>query len=118
MLSTIFISAMMMLNAPADNTAVTTNEFVVESAAQGVVFRSTQRLRSSDGRSIYLYSSGRCELFDGDRLMANCRYNVQNGEVRLLDENGNTVYKGSYTMKSDRINLSTITIRGTVYRAF
>ena len=118
MLSTIFISAMMMLNAPADNTAVTTNEFVVESAAQGVVFRSTQRLRSDDGWSIYLSSSGRCEIFNGDYPILKCRYTLQYGEIRLLDEDGDLLYRCSYTKKSDGQNLSTVTFNGIVFKAF
>ena len=83
-----------------------------------IVFRSTQRLRSEDGGSIYFYSSGRCELFYGDRLIVTCTYTLQYGEVRLLDENGSTVYKGSYRMKSDGRNLASVTIAGTTYRAF
>lgn len=97
------------------NTLETETSITSASESRGVVFRSTQKLRSSDGRSIYLYSSGRCELFDGDRLVAECTYTLQNGEVRLLDENGRTVYKGTYRMKSDGRNLSSITLAGTTY---
>lgn len=94
---------------------VTVNSMV---DSNDVVFRSTQRLKSRDGRSIYLYRSGTCELFDGDRLIASCTYRLQNGEVRLLDERGNTVYKGTYRMKSDRLNLQSLTLAGTTYVAF
>ena len=48
--------------------------------SQNVVFRSTQRLKANDGRQIYLYSSGKCELWDGDRLVVTATYRLQNGE--------------------------------------
>lgn len=80
-----------------------------------VVFRTTQRLRASDGREIYLYSNRTCELFDGDRLVVTCTYRLQDGEVRLLDENGRTVYKGRYRMSSDGMNLANLTLGGTTY---
>ena len=82
---------------------------------QNVVFRSTQRLKANDGRQIYLYSSGKCELWDGDRLVVTATYRLQNGEVRLLDENGNTIYKGSYRLARDRRNISSLTLAGTTY---
>lgn len=85
---------------------------------RNVVFRKTQKLRSEDGREIYLYSSGKCELFDGGRLIVTCTYRLQDGDVRLLDEYGNTVYKGSYVMKRDKINLQSLTLGGVRYRAF
>ena len=76
--------------------------------SQNVVFRSTQRLKANDGRQIYLYSSGKCELWDGDRLVVTATY-------RLLDENGNTIYKGSYRLARDRRNISSLTLAGTTY---
>lgn len=92
-------------------------ESMIES--NGVKFRSTQRLRSRDGYSIYLYTSGKCQMYAGDRLVAETTYDVYpNGEVRLYDENGRTLYKGSYRMKSDGQNLSSLTIQGTTYYAF
>ncbi len=84
-------------------------------AQRKTVFRATQRLKARDGRQIYLYSSGKCELWDGDRLVVSTIYRLLDGEVRLLDENGNTVYKGSYILSRDRQNLSSLTISGTTY---
>ena len=75
----------------------------------------SQRLKANDGRQIYLYSSGKCELWDGDRLVVTATYRLQNGEVRLLDENGNTIYKGSYRLARDRRNISSLTLAGTTY---
>lgn len=83
-----------------------------------VVFRSMQRLRSNDGRRIILYTNRTCELFDGDRLIVECTYRVQNGEVRLLDENGRTVYAGTYRMKSDGRNLASLRLNGTTFYAY
>ena len=65
--------------------------------SQNVVFRSTQRLKANDGRQI------------------TATYRLQNGEVRLLDENGNTIYKGSYRLARDRRNISSLTLAGTTY---
>ena len=84
---------------------------------QSVVFRSNQRLRSNDGRQIYLYTNRICELFDEGRLVAKCTYRVQNGEIRLLDERGETVYKGPYVLNRNG-NLQSISLAGTTYRAF
>ena len=81
------------------------------------MFRSNQKLRSNDGRELYFYTSGTCDGFDGDRREFSCRYTLSDGEVRLLDEKGNTVYKGTYRMKSDGQNLSSVTIAGTTYWA-
>ena len=47
--------------------------------SQNVVFRSTQRLKANDGRQIYLYSSGKCELWDGDRVVVTATYRLQYG---------------------------------------
>lgn len=58
---------------------------------------------------------GKCELWDGDRLVVTATYRLQNGEVRLLDENGNTIYKGSYRLARDRRNISSLTLAGTTY---
>ena len=115
---------------PTVSNAMTTECFVqsensvcVEITSQSsqdrsVVFRSTQRLRSSDGRSIYLYPNRKCELFDGDRLEVVCTYTIYGNEVRLLDEYGNTVYKGTFTYTSDRRNIGRLTMAGTTYTKF
>lgn len=82
---------------------------------RGIVFRSTQKLKSNDGREIYLYSNRRCELYDGDRLEVVCTYKIVGNEIRLLDENGNTVYKGSIQISSDRQSILHLSIAGTTY---
>lgn len=87
----------------------------IETGMQDVVFRTTQRLRANDGREIYLYPNRKCELYDNDRREVTCTYRLQNGEVLLLDEYGNTVYKGSYRMSRDGVNISSITLAGTTY---
>lgn len=108
---------MIIINAPANNTVVSTNDSMVEVCEQSTVFRSTQKLRSNDGREIYMYTNGKCELYFGDRLEVTCQYCIRNGEVRLLDERGNTIYKGSYRMKPDGRNVAWLRIQGTDYWA-
>lgn len=104
----------MFMSMPESVTEVSP-ETTMEYSGQDVVFRTTQCLASKDGREIYLYPSKKCELFDGGRLIVACMYRIQNGEVRLLDENGDTVYKGSYRLANDRRNLLSLTIAGTTY---
>lgn len=83
---------------------------------QNVVFRSTQKLTANDGWQIYFYSNGTCEWYnENGRKMLTCRYRLSGGEVRLLDENGDTVYKGSYTLSRDRINLNSVSFAGNTY---
>lgn len=110
--------ALLMLGVfnPIDALATPAVLMAEQSNGSSVVFRSTQKLKSSDGRQIYFYSSRRCELYDGDRLVVATTYRLQNGEVHLLDEYGQTVYKGTYRMSSDGRNLSSVTIAGTTYR--
>lgn len=79
-----------------------------------VVFRHNQRLRSRDGREIYLYSSGKCEMYYNDRLEVSCEYSVIGNEIRLID-NGRVIYKGAFTYESDHQTLSSLSIAGTVY---
>lgn len=64
-----------------------------------------------------MYTNGKCELYFGDRLEVTCQYCIRNGEVRLLDERGNTIYKGSYRMKPDGRNVAWLRIQGTDYWA-
>lgn len=115
-ITTFFVSALMFINA-SSNTNTSYYSPIREIVTQSVVFRSTQKLRSSDGRELFFYTSGKCDGFDGDRREFSCKYTLSDGEVRLLDEKGNTVYKGTYRMKSDGQNLSNVTIAGTTYWA-
>lgn len=90
----------------------------IETQQRSVVFRTTQRLRSRDGRSIYFYTNRSCQMFDGDRCVAECTYTIQNGEVRLLNSNGRTLYKGTYRMSKDGRNLASLSLAGTTFYAF
>lgn len=118
-ISTLLVSAMMMINAPVCETISAVEPTTVEmvAAEQDVRFRSTQKLRSRDGREIYFYSSGKCEGYDGDRLQFSTTYSIYGDEVRLLDERGNTVYKGSITWRTRGQSLHSVTIAGTTYVA-
>lgn len=114
------ISAMAIVNASAYESffAIDSPATEMVATAQNVRFRSTQRLRARDGREIYFYSSGKCEGYDGDRLMFSTTYTIYNSnEVRLLDERGYTVYKGSVSWKVKGQTLNSVTIAGTTYFA-
>lgn len=108
-----------MVNAPACEAlfAIESPSSEIVAAAQNVRFRSTQKLRARDGREIYFYSSGKCEGYDGDRLQFSTTYSIYGDEVRLLDERGNTVYKGSITWRTRGQSLHSVTIAGTTYVA-
>ncbi len=85
-----------------------------------VVFRSDQYLyeRGGDGK-IYLYSSGKCEMYRNDYLEVECKYDYHSPtkELRLLDENGRTVVTGKIYFKSDGRNVQRLELRGTTYYA-
>lgn len=109
---------MMLVNAPACEAMTTESSLIsMASSGQSVVFRTTQKLRSNDGREIYFYSSRKCEGYYKDRLEFSCEYRIQDDEVRLLDEDGNTVYKGSCTWRVKGQSLSSVSIAGTRYYA-
>lgn len=86
-------------------------------AEQKIVFRQTQKMRAGDGRMIYFYRNGKCEGFDGDRLIFVCDYLILGNEVRLLDERGVTVYKGTITWKVKGLSLASLTLNGDRYYA-
>lgn len=112
--SALFLS-ISLSSAYANTNFVTQNYYNQQRSSQVVVFRTTQRLKSRDGRQIYLRPNRVCELWDGDRLEVSTTYKLMDGEVRLLDERGNTVYKGSYVLSRDRQNIASLTIAGTTY---
>lgn len=121
MFAQLFLITSLMVTSVTAVEAEVINDFCIESVApqQKVRFRGTQKLRSSDGRQIYFYSNGICEGFDNDRREFSCQYTIYDRtEVRLLDENGNTVYKGTCTFKSDCQNLNSVRIAGTTYWAY
>lgn len=86
----------------------------LSASSAGVVFRSTQKLRSNDGREIYLYPSGKCELYIGDRLEVSCMYTVVGNEIRLLDGD-RVVYKGTFRYASDGRTVLNLSLAGTIY---
>lgn len=118
-ITALIITATMMINAPICETisCVDSPKFEMSTASQNVRFRSTQKLRARDGREIYFYSSGKCEEYDGDRLQFSTTYTIIDNEVRLLDERGNTVYKGSLSWRVKGQSLYNVTIAGTTYFA-
>ena len=85
------------------------------------VFRSNQYLYESgrgDGK-IYLYSSGKCEMYRNDYLEVECKYDYRSStqELHLLDENGRTVVTGRIYFKRDGRNIQRLELRGTTYYA-
>lgn len=116
--SILVVAVLLMTNISSFDAYTSIQSPNIEDVAQQTVrFRSTQRLSSRDGREIYFYSSGKCEGFYNDKLEFCCKYTIIEKEIRLLDEDGNTVYKGTCTFKSDRQNLLNVTIAGTTYFA-
>lgn len=115
----LFVSALMLVNAPSNDTICVEEAPSIELivAEQNVRFRTTQKLRSKDGRELYFYSSGRCEGYDGDRLQFSTTYTIIDNEVRLLDEEGNTVYKGTLCWRVKGQSIYNVTIAGTTYFA-
>lgn len=118
-ITTLIITATIMVNAPVCETISGIESPTIEmfTTSQNVIFRSTQKLRSRDGREIYFYSSGKCEGYDGDRLQFSTTYKISDNEVRLLDERGNTVYKGTISWRVKGQSLYNVTIAGTTYFA-
>lgn len=80
-----------------------------------VVFRGTQKLRSSAGVEIYFYTNGICKWYDNDRYQFSCKYNINGGEVYFYDTDGSIAYKGRISWSRDGSPYS-ITIGGEVFK--
>lgn len=91
------------------------NEYTTTTEANdGVIpFRGTQKMRANDGREIYFYANGKFEMYDGDRLVVSSTFRMSDGNVFLLDENGRTIYKGTYLAANNV--LKSVRIGGTSY---
>lgn len=94
---------------------VTDPSISVTDSHSSIVFRSTQKLRARDGGEIYFYSNGKCEMYQNDRLVVSCTYTIGDNEVKLLDEYGNTVYKGRISWDKTKTKAMSVTIAGTTY---
>lgn len=92
-----------------------TPSFSVLYSQSGIVFRTTQKLKSRDGGEIYFYSSGKCEMYENDRCVVRCTYDLGDKDVYLLDEGGNTIYKGSISWNKSHSGINSVTIAGTTY---
>ncbi|MBO4613412.1 MAG: hypothetical protein J5671_09650 [Bacteroidaceae bacterium] len=111
----LFVGAMLFSSFTKNDCNSTPSTTELESQSN-LVFRGTQRFRSNDGRELYCYTNSKCEMYDGDRLVVTCTYTYSGDEIRLLDENGNTVYKGSVYWNNSHSKPISITIAGTTYR--
>lgn len=94
----------------------TTTSLTIFDDESSLVFRGTKRFKSNDGRELYCHPNSKCEMFDGDRLVVTCTYTYSGDEIRLLDENDNTIYKGSIYWNNSHSKPISITIAGTTYR--
>ena len=101
---------------PETNSATISSTTEVKS---GIVFRHNQYLKERNGsRQLYLYTSGKCEMWDGDRLEVTCRYDyrAETKELLIQDNDGRTLYKGSVTIsKKNGQDIANVTIAGTTY---
>lgn len=112
-LLTLFITAIFM--APVCVSAPVATESTYSSdSSQGVHFRVNQRLSSRDGRELYLYTSGRAELYENDRMVDECEYEVYGNEIRLI-KYGRVAYKASFKYQSDRKTISWLKLQGTEF---
>ncbi len=99
----------------ATQETITEKEANVETDYQTgkVVFRQTQKLRSQDGREIYLFTNGKCELWNGDRKMTTCNYAILHNEIRIYG--GGVEYKGTIVLSSNKLTIASLTLQGTTY---
>ena len=112
-LLTLFIAAIFM--APVCFATPVASESTYSSdSSQGVRFRVNQRLRSNDGRELYLYTNGRAELYENDRMGDECEYQVYGNEIRLIKW-GSVAYKASFEYQSDRKTISWLRLQGTEF---
>lgn len=120
----LFLSLAALFAFPAVNVAASDFDVIRSNSssmllAEAPPFNVFRRFRSNDGREFYFYPEGKCEGFDNGRLMFTARYKIIQSikELRILDENGNTIYKGSYSLADTRKNYPyQITLGGTSYR--
>lgn len=112
-LLTLFLAAIIM--APVCFAAPVASQSTYSSEnSQGVHFRVNQRLVSNDGRELYLYTSGRAELYENDRLVDECEYEVYGNEIRLIKW-GSVAYKASFAYQSDGKTISWLRLQGTEF---
>lgn len=82
-----------------------------------VVFRGKQEFKNDKtGVEIYCYPSSKCEWWDGDRLALTCTYTISDDEIRFLDEEGETVYKGRIYWNTTHMKPLALYIQGGEYR--
>lgn len=118
LIAILFFGAMLFSAFTVNDSDISSNPTLsvkVSDSQSGIVFRTTQKLKSRDGGEIYFYSSGKCEMYQNDRLVVSCTYTIDDNEVKLLDEKGNTVYKGRISWNNTKSYALSVTIAGTTY---
>ena len=94
------------------NTSVTTID-----SKTSTVFRSDHKFSDNEGTEIYCYSRGaKCEWFDHDRLVLTCTYTLVGSDIRFLNEDGSTAYKGTVQWYDHHSNPASITIDGVKFK--
>lgn len=92
------------------NSPVQNDETIYVESGSGTVFRGTQRLRCSEnGWEIYMYSSGKFEMYNEDgRFVAvgTYSYNSSASEVYVYETDGSLAYKCyvSVNPKTQQVN--------------
>lgn len=114
-----FLATLCPIKLKASNSVLPSCNLVINKeigSASGVVFRSLQKLRSDEGEEIYLYSSGKCEIYNGDGVLTNSiRYTIQGDELMLLDEDGDTIMKGRIYWDQHHINAQRVVLMGITF---
>lgn len=103
-------------NDMKNNCNSTSSPMVYESQSC-TVFRGKQTFKNyKDNVEIYCYTDHKCEWYADDRLVLTCSYTVSGDEIKFLDEDGNTCYKGSISWNSSHSKPLSITINKTTYK--
>ena len=91
-ISTLLVSAMMMVNAPVCETIAPAESTAVV-MAQGVVVRKTTHLKcNATGAELYLYTDGSFKLISGDEALKGS-YTIEDGVNLVLNASG---YRTTY----------------------
>ncbi len=115
----LFVVLSMNLFAGAEKPSNNKESVKIDSELEmNAVFRSTQYLKSSDGREIQFHTSGKCKMYDDNRLIAECTYSYNPQEKYVyIYADGVELYRAQVWMKKDGMNISQIKLAGTIYRS-
>lgn len=92
------------------NTSVTTID-----SQSNTVFRHKEMFTDRESVEIYCYTDGKCEWFNHGRLHLTCTYTIDGNDIRFLEENGKTAYKGGIYWNNSHSKPLSITIDGVKF---